>query len=287
MKNTLYKIFLSLAFGLILFSACKKDETNVYYTAGTAPVLTSSVTGNDTIPLIPADSNNQAVAFTWTNPNYAFSDGISSLNVTYNLEFDSAGANFTSPNMQTVAISPGLGTSFTVFQLNNMVANGLQLATGQPHTIQARVVAVLAPYTSGSPNVIPLNSNVLSYVVSPYAPPPAIAPPPTGTLFIVGSATPQGWLNGTTTQQFTPVAGSNGLEFTITIQLTGGGEYKFIGNNNSYSYQYTVATNDDPTEVNGGEFISGSSNNILAPSGTGNYIIVVNFQTGKFTVTAQ
>src|SRR5580692_6312826 len=99
MTNTLYKIFPSLAAGLLLFSACKKDETNVYYTSGTAPVLTSSVSNNDTIPLIPADSAKQALAFTWTNPKYGFSDGIGSQNVTYNVEFDTAGANFTSPTM--------------------------------------------------------------------------------------------------------------------------------------------------------------------------------------------
>lgn len=287
MRNPLYKIVQPLTFALLLFSACKKDETNVYYTAGTAPVLTSSVPDKDTIPLIPADSIQQVLSLTWTNPNYTFSDGISSLSVTYNVEFDTAGANFTSPTMQTVAISPDLGTTFTVAQLNSLIANGLQVSLNQVHTIQARVVAVLAPYTSGSANAVPLNSNVINYVVKPYSPPPAVAPPPSGTLFIVGSATPQGWLNGTTTQQFTPVAGSNGLEFTITIQLTGGNEYKFIGDNNSYSYQYTVATNDDPKEVNGGAFVSGSANNILAPSTTANYTIVVNFQTGKFTVTPQ
>ena len=39
MKRYLNKIMLTAAAGLLLFSACKKDEAKVYYEGGTAPVL--------------------------------------------------------------------------------------------------------------------------------------------------------------------------------------------------------------------------------------------------------
>jgi starch-binding outer membrane protein SusE/F len=287
MTNTIYKTFLSLTVGLLLFSACKKDETNVYYTKGTAPVLTSSVTNNDTIPLIPADSTTQALAFTWTNPNYAFSDGVSSQNVTYNVEFDTAGANFTSPTMQIVAISPDLGTTFTVAQLNSLVANGLQVSLGKVHTVQARVVSLLAPYTSGSPNGVPLNSNVFNYVVTPYAPPPVVAPPTSDTLYITGNATPDGWMVAGNPAS---VAGQ-GLTrisptlYTITLNLIGGEQFLLVPVAGDWGNKY--ASNSTSSNPAGGPFAFNASNNFIGPGGSGAYTVTVNFQTGLFTVVKQ
>jgi hypothetical protein len=283
MKKFILKLSSVAVFAVIISAACKKQETQIYTKGGgTAPVLTASLANNDSIPLIPADSLNAGISFSWTNPNYVFSDGISSQNVTYYIEVDTAGANFSSPNMQQVSISSSLDTTFTVGQFNTILGNGLQLVLGQSHNIQVRIESFITPNTSGSPLALPLYSNVYTYKVTPYAPPPKIAPPSSGTLFIVGSATPEGWLSGTTAQQFTQISST---EYRDTIPLPGNGEYKFIGNNNNYNLQYSVATNDDPAEVNGGPFISGSGNNILAPATSGTYIIDVNFQTGRFTVT--
>jgi starch-binding outer membrane protein SusE/F len=278
MELSITKSILTGAF-LLLLGACKREMTQVTYQGGTAPVLTASAT--DSITLSPADSSNTAVTFNWTNPNYMFSNGINTFNVSYNLEVDSAGDNFTGPNKQTVSIVSDLSTSFTVTAFNALVANGLALSYGSPHNIQARIVSFLA---NGDTGAISLYSNPLTFTVTPYAPPPKIAPPPTGELFIVGSATAQGWLSGTTTQQLAVVPGTDGTEFTITMPLTGSGEYKFIGNNNSYNYQYSVATQD--TEPTGGPFVA-NGNNCIAPATSGTYIILVNFQSATFTVTLQ
>jgi hypothetical protein len=284
MKKFIYHVLFFAGAASMLLTSCKKDYAKVYFDGGSAPVLTATTT--DSIPLPLSDTTGNAVTFNWTNPNYQYSDGISSMNVAYSLQFDTV-SSFSSNDMQQVVISSNLSQTFTVSSLNTLLSNQMSLATGVSNTIYVRLESFLSAYTSGSANIGATYSNALTYTVTPYAPPPAIAPPPTGTLFITGAATPEGWLNGTTDQQFTPVAGSNGLIFTITIQLTGDQDYKFIGNNNGYTYQYTVATNEDPTEVNGGPFISGTSNNIIAPAATAIYVIVVNFQTGKFTVTAQ
>lgn len=48
MKRYLNKIMLTAASGLLLFSACKKDEAKVYYEGGTSPVLTSTSAPDDT-----------------------------------------------------------------------------------------------------------------------------------------------------------------------------------------------------------------------------------------------
>lgn len=259
----------------LLFASCAKDETKVTYSGGTSPVLSASKT--DSIPLPVTDTTSNAVTFSWTNPNYKFSNGISSMNVTYYLQIDTSGANFSSPNMQTVSINSDLSTTFTVSSLNKLLANGLLFSTGVPHTIDTRVKSFLGN------GAVPLYSNVLTFTVIPFAPPPKLAPPASGTLFIVGSATAGGWNNpmtvDPTTQQFTQV--SNTL-YKITIQLTGGGEYKLIGVNGSWAAQWSVATAD--TEPNGGDFVF-NGNNCIAPAASGTYDIVVNFQTGKFTVT--
>jgi len=276
------------AAGLVLFSSCQKDEAKVNFLGGTVPVLTSSIASGDTIPLPVTDTTSVAVIYSWTNPNYQFSNGISSMNVTYYLQVDTMGANFTSPNMQTVAINSDLKKVFTVSEFNAILGNGLQLSFGQPHNIQVRIKSFIQPFTSASPVAGPLFSTSLNYVATPFAPPPKVAPPKSGTLFIVGSAIAvSGWSNPIAPaaqvpiQQFTQVSPT---EYKITVPLVGNGEYKLIGVNGSWGDQWSVAVADDPSEINGGPFVY-NGQNCKAPAASGSYVIDVNFQTGVFTVT--
>ena len=197
---------LTAAAGLVLFSACKKDEAKVNYTWGARiPFLTSTADG-DTIPLPVTDTTSLAVTYSWTNPNYQFSNGVSSMNVTYYLQVDTVGANFTSPNMQTVAINSALSQTFSVSAFNAILGNGLQLSFGQPHNIQVRVESFLQPFTSATASAVPLFSAPINYTVTPYAPPPKVAPPKSGTLYIVGSAIPVGqWTNPITPASQVPI----------------------------------------------------------------------------------
>ena len=279
MKKYLNKLLVSVGVGLLLLSSCTKQETQVYYAGGTAPVLSASL--SDTIPLIPVDSINTAITFTYTNPNYIFSNGISSQNVTYSIQVDTVGSNFSNPALQTLTGDLSLSTAITVKDLNKLVAGKLGLAFGQNHKIQVRLI------TSLGTNQAKLISNSLSFDVTPYAPPPLITPPTTGTLFIVGSAVAGGWSNpidptNLPLQQFTQVSNT---EYKITIPLIGAGEYKLIAKSGSWGEQWSVAITDDPTEIYGGSFIS-NGNNALAPPTSGTYDIDVNFQSGKFTITA-
>ena len=164
----------------------------------------------------------------------------------------------------------------------------MQLSFGQPHNIQVRVESFLQPFTSATAVAAPLYSSSLNYVVTPFAPPPKVAPPKSGTLFIVGSAIAvSGWNNPISPasqvpiQQFTQVSPT---EYKITVPIVGGGEYKLIAVDGSWTDQWSVATNDDPTAINGGPFVY-NGNNCLAPAASGTYVIDVNFQTGMFTVT--
>jgi len=269
-------------FALLLFAACKKNEDELTYSDnGTPPVLTSTLPNNDVLVLSPADSTSPAVAFSWTNPNYQFSNGISSLNVNYTLEIDTVGANFTNPKLVQITLASALSTSFTVGQLNNQLFAFLDLQTGVPHNIAMRVESFL---NEGS---IPLFSNEFTYTITPYAIPPAVMPPPNDSLYIVGAAIaadnwanpmPEGSIPSETFTQVSPT------EYKINANLVGGAEYKLISSNGSWTDQWSVATND--TYPNGGPFVF-NGNNCIAPAANGTYLIDVNFQSGVFTVTLQ
>jgi starch-binding outer membrane protein SusE/F len=280
--NNINKIILP-ALVLVIFAACKKNESEITYSGGgTAPVLSASVPGNSVFVLSPSDSTSQAITLSWTNPNYTFSNGISSLDVNYTLEIDTVGSNFTNPKLVQITFASDLSTSFTVANLNSQLFAFLDLQTGVPHNIAMRVVSFL---NSAS---LPLYSNTLTYTITPYAIPPAVAPPPNDSLYIVGAAiAADNWANpmpaavipSATFTEVTPTL------YTITTPLVGGGEYKLIANNNgSWTYQWSVAAQD--TYPNGGPFVF-NGNNCIAPATSGIYTIAVNFQSGYFTVTLQ
>lgn len=261
-----------------LFWSCKKDENKDYYVGGTMPVLTASDTA---LKLLPANATQNAITFKWTNPNYQFTTGISSQNVSYQLQIDTLGSNFTSPKMFTLTVASDLSKTFTVDEINSDLSNKMGLATGIQHTVQMRIVSSL-----GSNGAASLTSNVLQFKTTPYSPPPAITPPTTGTLYIVGAAAPGGWSNpipaaNLAAQTFTKVSNT---DYQLKIALIGGAEYKLIGTAIDYSLQYSVAVAD--TYPTGGPFVANGANSI-APATSGTYLIDVNFQTGYFTVTPQ
>ena len=268
------------AAGLLLLASCKKDETKVYFEGGTTPVLTSSA--GDSVSLPFSDTTATAVTFSWTNPNYMFSDGTSSQTVQYYLQFDTTTA-FSNPT--TIGLSASLSVSYTVAQFNAIMANGLVLATGVPHTVQARIQSQIPAFTSTSAPIGVMASAPISFKVTPYATPPTVTPPPNDSLYIVGAAVAaDNWANpmppaNIPAETFTEISPT---EYKITVGLVGGGEYKLISSNGSWTNQWSVAAAD--TYPNGGPFVFNGAN-CIAPASSGNYLIDVNFQTGKFTVT--
>lgn len=270
------------AAGLLLLASCKKDETKIYFEGGTTPVLTSSAVDSVSLPF--SDTTAVAVTFSWTNPNYMFSDGTSSETVQYYLQFDTTTA-FSNPT--TIGLSASLSVSYTVAQFNGLMANGLVLAAGVPHTVQARIQSQIPAFTSTSAPIGVMSSAPISFTVTPYATPPTVTPPPNDSLYIVGAAVAaDNWANpmppaNIPAETFTKISPT---EYKITVGLVGGGEYKLISANGSWTNQWSVAAAD--TYPNGGPFVFNGAN-CIAPASSGNYLIDVNFQTGKFTVTPQ
>ena len=87
MKNTIKLFLLFLVAGS--FAACKKNISEVMYEGGTPPVLTASSTAPVVLDI--SNKDNTVLNLSWTNPNYKFSTGSSSQNVTYSLQIDTTG----------------------------------------------------------------------------------------------------------------------------------------------------------------------------------------------------
>lgn len=271
-------LLLILAISTTIVS-CKKDDNPIYFSGGTAPVLTASLAANSTIPMSFANKDNEAVRFMWSNPSYGFSTGISSQDVSYTLEIDTAGSNFTNPNRRQVSISKDLMKTFTQGELNDILLNNMLLTSLKLYNLEFRLKSNLANNTN-TPELI---SNVFKLRVTPYAIPPKVDPPVSGELFLVGNATPGQWNNPVPvpTQKFTQV---NPLLYEITIPITGGNSYLILPVNGSWAdkYGFDGANNANNTDVD--NFRRGGGD-IKAPAVSGNYKIVLDFQRGRFTAT--
>ncbi len=279
MKNIFKYMSLWILLATLVWS-CSKDEKKIYLEGGTAPVLTATVTD---LILTDATKADDAVTFSWTNPDYTFTTGVSSQNVNYVLEIDTTGANFTNPNKQSIAISSELSKTFTVGTLNTTLATGLLLKTGMSHNIEARIKSTLIN------NSASLYSNVLKMTATPFTPPPKVAPPVEGTLWIVGDATAGGWNNPLltpydVTQKFTPDPNINTL-YTLTVDFLGTGGYKLVQKMGAWGSQYHAL---DGSIVSGGDFEQKDSDpQFPSPPVAGTYKVTVDFQLGKYYVVAQ
>lgn len=274
MKNILRLLALSVFVSGV--SSCEKQEAKNYYEGGTAPVLTASTA---TVSLEPGQETNQAIVFNWTNPDYMFTTGTSSHDVTYTLEIDTAGANFASSKKVSVVIAKELSKGFTVGELNSILGNDmlLQLSPRRDYNMQVRV-------TSSIGSAVKLTSNVITFKTKPFQPPPKVVPPAASTLWMVGDASPGGWNNPLASpydvsQKFTKVSDT---KYELTIALPGGGGYKLIQTAGDWGSQYHMLTGGT---WEAGEFEQKDSDpQFPGPPTAGTYKITVDFQLGKYTV---
>lgn len=279
MKNIL-KIVLSASLLLAISWSCKKDENKIYFKGGTPPALTANATE---LVLLKDSANNQAVEFDWTNPDYQFTTGISSQDVTYVLQVDTAGSNFSNPSLQEVSITNDLAVSFTVQSLNSILTK-LGLQEDIAHTVEFRIKSTL---TNSS---VPLYSNVVQIIITPYLD-VAVPISPTGDLYITGDGTPSGWTNAPPSgQKCTEV---NNTEYYIVMDFSPGYYYKFLTTLNFWQPQYGISKLAGASgNASGGDLgynfgTQGDPDAIPTPAAAGTYKVTVNFKTGKYTVVKQ
>lgn len=276
MKNIIRKtLYAACAALLLMVVSCEKEENKIYYEEGTAPVLSSA---SPTIPTLSvATKDQQALALSWTNPNYTFTTGVSSQDVSYLLQMDKAGNNFTGSTKQEIAISKELSTSMTVAEFNGYLTK-MELEADKPYDIEMRVVSSIK-------NAVKLSSNVIKFTgVVPYED-FAILPPLSNELFIIGDATPAGWGQPVPepAQKLTTV--KKGL-YEITINLNGGKSYLFLPVNGSWDAKYGGTGANNTNNPDGDAFKAGGGD-LKAPAADGSYKITVDFKIGKYKVVKQ
>jgi len=274
MKN-ISKLLIVAVAAMTMMWSCKKDEKQVYYEGGTNPVLTATRT--TTIPLAYGDSTKEAVKFSWTNPDYKFNTGISSQDVSYVLQIDTAGANFSRSTKKEVSISKELSILINNANLNDYLLNQMKFDTSKVQGIEVRIKASLIN------NSAILYSNVLKYTVVPYPIPPKVTPPASNELYLVGNATTGGWNNPVPvpSQRFTRIKSTL---YEITLPLIGGGSYLALPINGDWTTKFGFDGSSNGNNVDGDNLKNGGGD-ILAPAASGNYKLSFDFQTGKFTVT--
>ena len=213
------------------------------------------------LTLLVANASNKAISLGWTATSY----GTNTIN--YALQVDTVGGNFANP--QVIKTGTNLTTSFTVNDLNSLaIAAGV--IGGSTKTLEFRVVSYLG--TTYATKMV--NSNVAKINVTTFTPvPPA--------LYIVGGATDGGWSNPVPlpSQQFSRI---DAVSYGIVVNLKAGDSYLFLPVNGDWGHKY------GGTSATGGALLSDNAvpgSNTPSPATTGLYSIVVNFQTGTYTVT--
>lgn len=278
MKKLLTYTILAFAATLV-FVACQKEENKIYFEGGTPPVLTASTTN---VQLQPGLETNTAIALNWTNPDYKFTTGVSSQDVTYTLEIDTLGGNFKSGVKYSTVIAKDLSKTYTVNELNSILGNTmlLQLNPRREYTLEIRIISSIG-------SALKLSSNVVTIKTTPFNPPPKVELPAEGTLWVVGDAFASGWNNPLPspydgTQMFTRI--SNTL-YELVVNMKGGGGYKLIQKQGDWGSQYHM--------LEGGTWESGtfekrdSDPQFPGAPSAGTYKITVDFQLGKYTVVKQ
>ncbi len=152
MKKSFISFLAIISVMLMLFSACKKDGTQVVSSIGTAGTLTASTA---TPALSLATSANKAVTLSFP----ATTVGGYQTALTYTIQIDKKGNNFASAR-EITATAPA--TDIMVGALNTVLLN-IGFPTGTSTQIDVRVKSVIAA------NEAPVYSNTINLTVTPYS----------------------------------------------------------------------------------------------------------------------
>lgn len=262
-----------VAVAIVLFAACDKEGDQVKLIGGTSDI-TLSISSTADLTLTKAQENFSSLQFQWTNPGYKFSNGVNTQDVTYTLQIDRDGGDFTGAKVVGLEYKSALSASFKVRELNTALA-GLELPDGPLNTFQFRVRSVLPGSNA------PLFSNIVKMKIATYL--DVVFTPP-ANLYITGAATPNNWMAGgdaeVVSQRFVKI---NPFTFVLnSIQINGGKEFLFVPVYGNWDNKFGF-TGDGAKNNTAGDTFKPGGNNFLAPAASKAYKITVNFKTGKYT----
>ena len=267
------KIAILFSFTSFLLMSCSKDTVLPIYATGNAPVLSSPQT---TVAPTAADSNNVAVTFNWSNPNYA----TDSTNVKYTLELDSTGRNFQKSvkwDFKTARTK-----SITSKELNQILLDfGFSFNT--PYGLDARITS---SYVNNNDMKM---SNVIKLTASAYKIPPKIALPVDGRLFLVGGGSAFGWSNSSTINVAEEFARVDETTWSGVFDLNTSDGYLILPVKGAWSTKFALDDDNVAGIQSGGDFSyyginAAGGKNFKSVAGAGTYLITLNFQNGKFSV---
>jgi starch-binding outer membrane protein SusE/F len=266
MKN-IFKFFSILGLATLLFTSCTKVEELAFNENGKMPVLSSNTS---TLNSSAADSNKVVLMLSSTNPAYAND----SATTRYELQIAPKTTNFAKP--LSITQNGKRMFNLTAKQINAMML-GYGFAYNSINQLEARI---LTSYANFNQQYV---SNIITISAKVYVTPPKVQLPVNGTLFLVGSATQGGWNNPvpTPTQEFTKI---DSVTWGGVFQLNGSSEYLVLPVNGSWTDKYSIADKSLSSAKDGGSFGFGLNDNFAGPIAAGMYTIILNFQTGVYTV---
>lgn len=258
------KLFFTIALSALLLSACDEEGDRVIFQGGTAMQLTASSTAD--LVLSKAQEDFNSLQFQWTNPNFRFSNGVNTQNVTYELQIDEAGNNFEGDKMASLSFSQVLSTSFKVKDLNSTLA-GIRLPDDAPHEFEFRVRASLGNA------VEPVYSNVVTITISTYS---IVFPP----IYLMGAAV-NGWGPWNDREMEAPSIEADVYE--TVVYITTGETFRFFAQKDwgPTSYNYPFFSSVDTEFENSND----DDKNLRLIAATGYYRITVNLD--EKTVVAE
>jgi hypothetical protein len=239
-----------LAFGtlaILILASCKKDETKIIASMGSAGTLTASTTAP---ALSLSTASSTAVTFTWpATPVTGYNAPI-----TYTIQVGVKGTNFA--NAQEIATS-SLNQAVTGSDFNKALL-GLNMATGTSAQVEVRIKSVIAV------NASPAYSNAVTLTVTPFS--------LTSYIYVPGDY--QGWDPTSAPALSSPT--SNGVyEGLVTFVSTA-----------SFEFKITPARTWDVSYGGANGVLSTSAGNIVAPS-AGTYLVHVDMNALTYTLTKQ
>ena len=235
-----------LLFAMLM--ACDENGEILKLKSDVSPNEIESLSVNDFV--LSRDSENEIFEqFRWTATDFGFPAV-----VTYTLEMDRAGNNFSSPI--EIATSTSLGGSITVGQMNQKLLS-MDLDPETPSDIELRVRSRV------SDNVPVVYSTIRTITVIPYA---TIFPP----IYMIGDAT-GGWDPGLAveTKSIAPSV------YETTAEFTSGGKFRFF-----------LTPSWDAEQYNWGTFTGGTIDSRLADGADNDGNFLFNGTTGWYKITA-
>jgi len=248
--KSLYIKSMTYSLLMLLFVSCKKDETKTVAGNGTPPVLTST---QNTLVLDSVNAGKEAVVFNWTTSSFNYNAGVS-----YAVQVDAAGKNFSSP--KEVALNTALTHTFTVAEINNL-ANQVGLIPGAAGKLEVRAKASIGD------TFAPAYSNVLTVTVTPYQ---IIINYP--SLYVAGSY--QSW-DPASAPKISSIADNKVYEGYINFP-DASTDFKFTSQNNWNGVNYGTSS---PGTLNAG----GGDN--LHMDGAGYYLIKADTKALTYSLT--